>query len=303
MTTIDDLNSDVLLQILCKVDGPTLANISSANSTLRSLAIESQLWQNLCFSSWPSLRHLLPSLPISHRAFFSDAYPFPSLNPTVEDTETIEELLSAVDIHHKGELIFSKSVSSETQSQWFLSSPFQLDVLDRKNELPHLLNPPTSTPISPEELTLSWIIVNPKTLRAVNLSSRRPVSVGRHWYTGETQIRYAVVLDDCVVSALLTCSSEKAEVVEVSLTVEGNDGLCLNGKNSLKVVGKALDGGRNGDWKEDGIGKLHAMYWECERRKKEIMENKVRREWTVDMMLVLFGMVLFFSFFIKLRFF
>jgi hypothetical protein len=84
-----------------------------------------------------SIRYFLNSL---HRlSFFSDSFPaldHPSpVSKNPHSPSLPSKLISNVDIHYKHELIFSKVQESETETAWFLSSPFRVDLLDEKESV------------------------------------------------------------------------------------------------------------------------------------------------------------------------
>lgn len=182
--TIEDLPNDVLTHVLSLLDGPTLTSLSCASSRLYSLSSDPSIWRHLCLSMWPSLNHPhVLSLPIPHRSFIADAYPFPAtrLPPCAISTDCLpKQLISAVDIQHNGQSIFSRVMETDTSSTWFLAMPLRFDALERKAVIPETL--PQEEVISPDELTLSWIIIDPSRCRSVNLSSRLPVSIDRNRY-------------------------------------------------------------------------------------------------------------------------
>ncbi|XP_008799732.1 probable F-box protein At2g36090 [Phoenix dactylifera] len=302
-TTIEDLHEDVLTRALRLLDGPALAASSCATARLRSLSTQPQLWRDLCLATWPSLRHprllrLLPSFHQSHRSFFSDAHPFPYPRATTAAGEgrRLTELISAVDLYRDGDPICSRVVETETTTLWFQGAPFRIDALDRKD-------PAAATPvISPAELTLSWVVIDPVGLRAVNLSSRRPVSVDRHWYTGETLVRFATVLEakGLVYSAgvVVTCGEETGHVREASLTVESMDGTCLSGRDTLEILGAALEGQRRRETK----GETMKRYEEFVKAKRRRKERKARREGMLDMFCTALGVSVFLSFLLMVAF-
>ncbi|MQL80721.1 hypothetical protein Taro_013147 [Colocasia esculenta] len=295
--TIEDLHHDLLTGILCLLDPPTLAIAGCATSHLRALADQPQLWEDLCFSSWPSLRHprllhLLRSSPGSFRSFFADAHTFP--NPTAARASACDcdgappaLLVSAVDLFHGGKPVMSRVVETDAHGPWFLCSPFCVDVMDAKD-------PPPSYIVSPGELTLSWVVFDPARRRAVNLSSQRPVSVERQWYTGEILIRFAAVLDGgrTAATALVTCDEETMRMREISLTMENMDGTCLNGKESLAILRGALEGERKGRG-EAGVAEARRRYAEYVTNKEERKERRQKREGRLDMVCIVLGVSLF----------
>ena len=96
------LNSDLICDILKRVDGVTIANAECASSLFRSATREEHTWEELCSSLWPSTRNeevrsLISALG-GFRKFYTDCF------PTVLFTERV----SAIDCN----LDFSKSEES-----------------------------------------------------------------------------------------------------------------------------------------------------------------------------------------------
>lgn len=191
-------------------------------------------------------------------------------------------------------MIFSKVVETETVSGWFRCSPFRIDMLEPKDVVPTPIRFPlgggnTCRELA-EDLTLSWIMIDAAGRRAMNLSSHRPVSVQRHWLSGEVHVRFDAVLGgdrgsatECVQCGIaVTCGGSEGgdlQVREVNLQVEDMDGTFLNGKDSLVILDRALEG------KKVKRKKLE----EFMEKKRERKERKVRREGTLDMMCLAFG--------------
>uniref|UniRef100_A0A1D1YCD1 Putative F-box protein At1g60180 n=1 Tax=Anthurium amnicola TaxID=1678845 RepID=A0A1D1YCD1_9ARAE len=301
-STIEDLHPDVLTGVLRLLGGPDLAAASCATSHLRALATQPHLWEALCLSAWPSLR-LLPSSPASYRSLFSDAHTFPHPAAGARTAAGAPKppplLISAVDLLHGGKPVFSSVVETDAQGPWFLCSPFRVDALGRED------HPPSPAPvISTGDLYLSWVLIDPANHRAVNLSSRRPVSLERLWYVGEIQARFAVVLDGgrAAATVLVTWEEETRQLREVTLVVEDVDGTCLNGKESLAILHGALKGERKGG---EGKGEADARrrYTEYVARKRERKERALTQEGWLDMCCIALGISLFLAFlvFVALR--
>lgn len=290
-TTIEDLHEDVLTRALRNLDGPALAAASCATTRFRSLSTQPHLWRDICLATWPSLR-LLPSFPHSYRSFFYDAHPFPSLRATATAAgcDRLTELISAVDLYHDGAPIFSCVVETKTTAPWFQGAPFRIDAYDRKDLSTAALV------ISPADLTLSWVIIDPARLRAVNLSSRRPVAVDRNWYTWDTMVQFATVLEvggsAYPANVVVKCEKQTGHVKEVSLTVEDMDGNCLNGKCSLGILGAALEGERRGETE----GETRTRYEEFAKGKRRRKEWTATRERMLDMCCTTIGVSVFLSF-------
>lgn len=290
-TTVEDLHGDVLTQVLRRLDGPSLAAAGCATAQLRELADQPLLWAELCRSTWPSLRHrrLLPLLTAAPRTFFSDAYTFPGggaadgKGPSVGAAPP-PTLLSAVDLFHRGKLVFSTVVETDTRSSWFLGSPFRV-------EAPAGGAP---GPISAKDLRLSWIIIDEAHRRAVNVSSRRAVAVQRRWYAGTTHVRFATALGggNAAAVAVVACDQTAMTPLEVSLCVEDAAGACLSGEESLAVLRGALNGER-----KRGSGtaaeEARAAYTAFVARRRAGKEQMAARERRLDLCCVVFGFSLF----------
>ncbi|WOL15552.1 putative F-box protein [Canna indica] len=313
--TIEELHPDMLSRALQRLDGPALASLSCASTHLRSLVSQPDLWRDLCFSTWPSLHHprllrLLSSSANSHRSFFSDVFPSPSpltVFPSAavagdEDADLPSELISAIDLCHRGVPVLSRIVETDTSTPWFRGAPFRVDALDRKDPPPPsppalpALAAPAEPIISPEDLTLSWIVIDPHRMRAVTATSRRPVAVDRHWITGETVIRFATVLsEECALGVVVTCGEETGHVREVSLMAEGVDGVCLSGRGGLAVLHAAMEGRRTKEEAEEVSRRRWEEFTGCRRKRKEAAAH---RERVVDLTCAAVGAVAFLSLFL-----
>ncbi|GAU26195.1 hypothetical protein TSUD_354170 [Trifolium subterraneum] len=86
MSVFSKLDEDVItFHILPHLDGKTLIILSSVSSQFHNLIWKninnnSDLWLNICISTWPSL---LTTLPGGYRSFFLDA--FPSIHPPLNN--------------------------------------------------------------------------------------------------------------------------------------------------------------------------------------------------------------------------
>ncbi|GJN27688.1 hypothetical protein PR202_gb15730 [Eleusine coracana subsp. coracana] len=280
VTTIEDLPADVLSRALRRLDGRSLAAASCATSGLRALAADPDTWRALCLAEWPSLarldrRLLLDAIP--PRRLFADASPFPSPDASAApglELELPERLVSAVDVYARGAPLLSRVVETPTSSSWFLGSPFRVEAVERRK-------PEPAAPIPcPAELELSWVVVDPARGRAVNVSSRRAVAVDRHWYTGETLVRFATVLGGCKFEAVVSCA-DLGRVAEVGLAVEDADGAAVASEGALRLLAAAMEAPRRGG--EGEHEEATRRYQEFMRRKKGRKESKARREALVDL--------------------
>ncbi|XVF05111.1 hypothetical protein REPUB_Repub05bG0143500 [Reevesia pubescens] len=320
--TISTIHPDIIQShILNRLDGPSLASFASASSQLHFLSTQENLWQNICSSTWPSINHsrlqeIISTFPSGHRSFFSDSFPFPNSQPlNLDDVNSLTlptELISAVDIYYQNKIIYSKVEEMETSSDWFLCSPFRVDLIDPKDStttaVKYLGGCKDDTWLKHLEETLSssWIIIDPIRKKAVNMSSRRAVSVQRHWLTGDVQMRFGIVMDgngrrgssrelvECGV--VVTCGGKEGgemHVREVSMVMEDMEGKGLNGKETLIILDGVIDNGRRKKGERNG-GK--EKYEEFEGRKRERKEKKQRKERALDLVCITIGVAGFVTF-------
>ncbi|KAJ1440724.1 F-box-like domain superfamily [Sesbania bispinosa] len=272
VSSITTVHPDIIHNhILTRLDPATLATASSVSSHLRRLCTDEDLWRNISTATWPSLMdpiasHVISTFPAGHRSIFSDA--FPSLHHSASYSDHPHppppELISAVDLYYQGKPIFSRVQRTETKKNWFLSSPLWVEMLEHDELVP--------TPVKfvrkdeeflkhlEESLSLSWIVIDPTRKRAANVSSRRPVSVRRHWLTRDLEVLFSVVMAgerrratemvQCMVK--VTCCGKvggELHVREVNLVMEDTEGAHVSGKEG---VGDSAEG--DGEWREEESG-------------------------------------------------
>ncbi|CAK9184692.1 unnamed protein product [Ilex paraguariensis] len=319
-TAITDVHPDIIrTHILTKLDGPSLASTSSASSHLQSLSSEDELWREVCNSTWPSTTDPLVSATISsfssgHRSFFCDAFPTfrpfsrPS-HPNRRPWPSVFDLISAVDVHYKNKLVFSQAHLTETVSLWFQCSLLRVDLLDYKETVPTPVkfagDEETCRADLEEHMSLSWILIDPTHKRAVNLSSLRPVSVKRHWLTGDFLVRYATILagdlngdrwESVQCSLMVTCVGEQGgelQVKEVSMQVEDMDGMILSGNDGLVFLQEAMESERR---KRGKRGEERERYEEYLEIRRERTEKNQGREWRLDKVFIATGIIIFLAF-------
>ncbi|XP_004978713.1 probable F-box protein At2g36090 [Setaria italica] len=317
---VEDLPADVLALVLRRLDGASLAAVGCACSALRDLAADPGTWRGLCLAMWPSLRDVPCFSRASaggghyYRALFADAFPFPDTTPSIPPpavpgsagsrprSPLPARLVSAVDLHHGGACIMSRVVETDAASGWFLGAPFRVDALVQEG-FTAPLSPATT--IAPGDLALSWILIDPATGRALNASSRRPVSVDRKWLTGDTVARFAIVLpgadaggSDVALEAAVTCDERRGHVREVSLCAEGGDGGGVSGRDALAAVAAAMAGARRGGRGAEGAARQR--YEEFVRGERARKERKARREGIVDLCCSGVGAAAFLGFLVML---
>lgn len=187
---------------------------------------------------------------------------------------------------------------------WFRCSPLRIDLLGPKENVPTPIRRPSHDDTCRElylDLELSWILVDPASLRAVNLSSFRPVSVERHWLTGEVYVRYAAVVGgEVMCSVEVTCvgGGLVLHVTEACLKMEHISGAHLNGKDSLVIWQRVLEGKRgNLCGIKRRVEEGRKRYLEYLERKKQRREKMLIREGRLDNMCVGVGAFLFLALF------
>jgi hypothetical protein len=290
-TTIEDLPADVLALVLRRLDGASLAALGCTCAAFRDLAADPAAWRALCLALWPSLRNVPPVCDADtaagkahhhHRRLFADAFPFPAVTPAAgadpfSSLQLPARLVSAVDLRQGGVCVMSRAVETDASSAWFLGAPFRIDALAQEG-----FTLPAPAPIVPAELELSWVLIDPDSGRAVNASSRRPVSVDRRWLTGETVVRFTLVLGagGVVLDAAVTCDERYGHVREVSLCMEDAEGGGVSGRDGLAVVAAAMAGARRGRGAEE---ENKVRYQEFVKGRADRKERKARREGIIDL--------------------
>lgn len=170
---------------------------------------------------------------------------------------------------------------------WFRCSPFRIDMVDPKDVVRTEVTCPVDDDTCQglgERLRLSWIVVDSAARRAVDVSSGRAVEVRRHWLSGEVEVRFATAVETAALcSVVVRWGAGMRHIREVSLQMEDVDGAQMNGKESLVILQKLLEGERREGKKvqESGEG-----YREFLKRKKERKEGKARAEGRLDMLCV-----------------
>ncbi|XP_020576484.1 probable F-box protein At2g36090 [Phalaenopsis equestris] len=156
------LSSDLLYDILRRLDGPSLAKAACTCADFCSLSKEEVLWENACHSLWPSthrddVRSLISSIG-GFRRFYADCFPL-IVNEDIpavqtddnlpypadwneddyygdsDENETIfpSDFVSIVDVRYKEKTVYSKVLwgipDSDGSNGWFHTCPFRIDLL------------------------------------------------------------------------------------------------------------------------------------------------------------------------------
>ncbi|XP_025634906.1 probable F-box protein At2g36090 [Arachis hypogaea] len=309
--TISALHPDVIeSHILTRLDGASLGSAAATCSQLHALSSSDHLWSRACRSMWPSsnsprVSQVISTFPNASRSFFSDSFtasrpPVTAITNSSNGFTKIQEavtteIISAVDLFYGEDLMLSKVIETETETGWFLCSPFRVDLLDPKEAVRTEVSYRDDTCHNMvERLRLSWIVIDPAAKRAVNVASRRAVSVRRHWLTGEVEARFPMVVsggergtaaEAAVCGAVVTwgvSDGGEMNVREVSLQIEDMDGTHLNGRDSLVILKRALEGKRV----KANVEEEEKSYKEFMKEKEERKERKARVEGRLDMLCV-----------------
>ncbi|CAN4119184.1 unnamed protein product [Withania somnifera] len=184
-----------------------------------------------------------------------------------------------------------------------MTSPFRIELLGHKETFPtpvKFTGDDGNHKTELQKMKLSWILIDQTKNRAVNISSLNPVSVRRHWLTGELNIRYSTVMNSGAgelvqCGIVVTCEGKgggELLVREVSMQIEDMDGKVLCGKDSLVILQRVIEGGRK-KRRENEIKENYEIFLEL---KKIWKENKQKKEKRVDIMCIISGIIVFLGF-------
>ncbi|KAJ0503008.1 putative F-box-like domain superfamily protein [Helianthus annuus] len=317
---LSSVPADILdTQILTRLDGPSLASATCASTLFSTTHNHHHLWSTICHSTWPStttdyIADIISTFSdnrtrTGYYSFFSQSFPLPTPDPTTlppspppPSSSPAPELISTVDIHYRNIPIFTKTKTTTTTGDWFQFSPFRIDLINPKNVFttPVILSGDATCPAMMEDVTLSWILIDRFNKRSVNLSSIKPVSVNRHWLSGEVQLRFGSILagdDVAAVECRIVVVSGVSEngnmqLREVVMEIEGMDGKCLDGRGTLGILHRVMEGKRgNGVNKVEEGRRRYRRYEEMKRESRERRENterKSRVEGTLDVLCLVF---------------
>nr|ABX10774.1 F-box GID2-like protein [Physcomitrium patens] len=139
------LSSDLICEILNRVDVLTLAKANCVTSEFRYVFESEACWERHCNLRWPSTKQTIAKDLISKtggfRKFYANCYPCLSGRGAVraECDDKVESLeacplnfFSIIDVMYKGQPMLSKTVpvllDADDSIEWFEDYPFQLDL-------------------------------------------------------------------------------------------------------------------------------------------------------------------------------
>lgn len=293
-TTIANVHPYIIeTHILTRFDGPSLASMASTSHLLHTLCNKEYLWEDVCNSTWSSIKHPLVRQTIStfsggYRSFFSDSFPLLGPNPSQRSSYIgqvrASELISAVDMYYGNDLVYANVIATTMDKGSFLGSQFCVKLLggEETAEMTIKYNGDENKCMLDFEkkLRLSWIFIDPTSKRAGNVSSLRPVSVRPIWDGTGIKVKYVTILSgdntefvQCRVVAIFGCEEgTNVQLKELSLCVVDTNRTRLNGEKSLRILTEALQSGQrkkaNGEEKE-----MYVKYMDLKRKKRDVVKK------------------------------
>ncbi|MCO5577432.1 hypothetical protein L7F22_031267 [Adiantum nelumboides] len=206
------INKDVLYEVLCRLDGLTLATAACAGSVFRSISLDERIWECICNKQWPStndplVKYIAASMGGFYR-FYSECFPlivnkqpfiFDIADTILKDAEDwfddeedmIEELygtspddfVSLVDVLFKGKPIVTRVLHGIPGASdfhgWFSTCPFRIDAL-------------TYTDDDDEQAVASGTVISEDLPSVVSIEKER--KEGRFWKALRDDIRVSWII-------------------------------------------------------------------------------------------------------------
>ncbi|CAL4914463.1 unnamed protein product [Urochloa decumbens] len=244
------------------------------------------------------------------------------------------DFVSLIDVWYKDCPLYSKVIwripNSDGANGWFYNCPFRIDVFQHSAEnnennngevfLSTISDLPPVPSMEQERkdgklwrelndgIKLSWIIVNRKMKRAVNLTSWHPLGGQRHWPTDtDFVLRFGSVLPakevlpcqvaECILLMkfrMTGMGNEEANepstlaLTELSMQIEDMGGVHLNGRCSLLLLKEALSCHRSRNY--DEVLESCNIYLKAQ---SELKEEKIRSECRFDTLCIVSGITIF----------
>ncbi|CAM8938516.1 unnamed protein product [Rhodiola kirilowii] len=303
---LKDLSRDLLVNVMARLDGLSLAAAACTCTELLDLATERGLWESLCHTTWPSTacpeaKNMV--VPFNNK-FYAQSRPLILYDDSVggvsgmktAESFAAEDLVSLVDVFYKGVCVLSKVIDGipeagsdrgEQHQKWFDDCPFELDVVkfdysqgNGSGEDEDVVTEDAAGNLSQEleeDVRLSWVLLNKKTGKSVNVSSCKPLKVKNSWiYSNNYTFQFGCVvpvevLAECVITARCERRNEKRDISgglkweEIGMSIKDMAGAHLGGKKSLTVLNKAMYCARSNDPE-----RVRRGYERLEKLKKEM---------------------------------
>lgn len=242
-------------------------------------------------------------------------------------------LISIVDVVYNEKSVFSRTIEGIPGADdflgWFSNCPFRVDLLkspdeeeleqESQNAVVIEDDLPSITSVEKERkdgkfwkalwdnMRVSWILINKKTMQMANLASWKPLGGLRHWPCDEDYlIRFGSILPanrDSLCSAVqcnIVMKCRFASVVigetvkttlrltELSMQLEDMEGAHVNGKDSLAILHRALSCPKSRNHPD--VLDSYLMYLKAQ---SELKERKIRHEGRLDTAAVVSGISVF----------
>jgi hypothetical protein len=207
----------------------------------------------------------------------------------------LSELISAVDIRYKDDVIYSKVKDSYDS--------LSVDILHSKKlaVLPVYFEPNRVEEIFMElekSITLSWILIDPAQNRSLNLSCHKPILSQRNYYNpGQLQLLYVTILPSRVgypvqCRIVITCGGKEGRemhVTGVNMQVQDIDGNNLSCEESIVILQSAIQSERKKQGKEK---EAFEEFLEMKRARKERI--KTGKDYMKDIVSLVFQLCIIF---------
>lgn len=273
-----------------RIDIPSVASMALTSQQFHALCSQEKVWTDICNSKWTSAKHplvknALSTFPGGHFSFFSDSFPilhFEKDDLCCHDTspeQRAEQLISAVDIIYKNKILCSQVNVTDTTTENFSDSIFKVEVpVGDKQSLSIPANCEDDEDMHmldlKENMTLSWIMIDPTQKRAANISSQRPVSVRPHWIDGDIEIKFVIIISEFVevrITAMLMWGDCGKSFVlsKVRLQLRDMDSRCLRGEKSPIILQEAIRSGTRRKARKGEETILHKKYLDMKWKRRE----------------------------------
>lgn len=292
ITEITDIHPDIIAtHILPRIDVLSLASTALASPQFHALCSNQEmLWTEICNNTWtstknPLVQNIVSTFPGGHRSLLSDSYPLihlDKINKRRYNTTAVqraEQLISAVDIKYKNKTVYSEVVVTNTTTEKFVHTFFKVEVFeDHEKSSCFSINVQDDEDMYvsdlKENMTLSWILIDPTQKRAANISSQWPVTVRPHWIDGDIEVKYVIILSEFVeirITAMLKWGDGNKSLMlsKVKLQVHDIDSMCLCGKESLRILQEAIQFGKRKKAKRGEEALIHKKYVNMKWERRE----------------------------------
>lgn len=233
------------------------------------------------------------------------------------------DFISIVDVVYKGASVLSRVIEgiagAEGLQSWFANSPFRIDLLETPAEVVGLLKEemdrsavtfPTELPVIAsvekerkegkfwkalcDDMRISWILINKKTRRMVNLASWKPLGGLRHWPCDDDFVlRFGTILPGgrdvakhpiyCNIAMHCTYANSgigeggktTLSLTELSMQLVDVDGVELCGTDAVATLFQ-VSGCRKTTSHSVVLESYHD-FWRARRARKEVKSRQVGR--------------------------